>query len=127
MAIFPAFQARDPRALIDFLVAVGFEETATYGDGDVVEHCQLDWPEGGAVMFGRHKPEGPFTVEPGTMACYVVTADPRGVLERAQAAGASVTRAPEETDYGSLDVGFRDPEGNHWSFGTYAGESRAGG
>ena len=125
MSIFPAFQAHDPRALIDFLVAVGFEATAVYGEGDRVEHCQLDWPEGGAVMFGRHKPEGPFTVEPGTMACYVVTSDPRGVRERAVAAGATIEREPDaETDYGSLEVAFRDPEGNQWSFGTYAGEPR---
>lgn len=124
MSIFPAFQARDPRAMIDFLVAVGFEETAVYGEGERVEHAQLDWPEGGGVMFGSHKPDGDFTVEPGTMSCYVVTADPHGVHERARAAGATIERPPRETDYGAVEVGFRDPEGNQWSFGTYAGEPR---
>jgi uncharacterized glyoxalase superfamily protein PhnB len=24
-----------------------------------------------------------------------------------------------DTDYGSRDFAVRDPEGNHWSFGTY--------
>ncbi len=36
-------------------------------------------------------------------------------------------RAADElhnTDYGSRDFAIRDPEGNHWSFGTYRGEPR---
>ncbi len=32
--VWGTFQARDARAMIDFLVALGFEETAVYGDGD---------------------------------------------------------------------------------------------
>src|ERR1700746_974474 len=28
-------------------------------------------------------------------------------------------------DYGSRDFAVLDPEGNHWSFGTYPGEPRA--
>ena len=53
------------------------------------------------------------------------TADPRAVRGRAVAAGATIEREPDaETDYGSLEVAFRDPEGNQWSFGTYAGEPR---
>jgi uncharacterized glyoxalase superfamily protein PhnB len=27
---------------------------------------------------------------------------------------------PTDLDYGSRDYGARDPEGNRWSFGTYA-------
>ena len=38
-------------------------------------------------------------------------------------AGAQITREPTGTDYGSEEVGLRDPEGNQWSFGTYPGES----
>ncbi len=124
--VWGTFQARDAGAMIDFLVALGFEATAVYadeGDPSVVHHAQLDWPEGGGVMFGSHKPEG-WTLEPGTAGFYVVTADPRAVRERAVAAGATITREPGETDYGSLEVGLRDPEGNQWSFGTYRGEPR---
>jgi uncharacterized glyoxalase superfamily protein PhnB len=29
-------------------------------------------------------------------------------------------------DYGSREFTARDPEGNHWSFGTYRGEPRTG-
>ena len=121
--IWPTFQARDARALIAFLVAVGFEEAVVHGEGDVVDHAELLWPEGGGVMLGSHKPDGPFTYEPGAMACYVHTADPHAVAERARAAGATIEREPAETDYDAVEVGLRDPEGNQWSFGTYAGAS----
>jgi uncharacterized glyoxalase superfamily protein PhnB len=43
------------------------------------------------------------------------------VHDRAIAAGAEVVRELNDADYGSRDVGFRDPEGNRWSFGTYPG------
>lgn len=123
--VWPAFQARDPRAVIDFLVALGFEETACYtDDSGVVQHAQLDWPEGGGVMLGAYKPQGPFTQQPGTTSVYVVTADPDAALERARTTGADEPDAPTEQDYGSREVALRDPEGNQWSFGTYAGEPR---
>jgi uncharacterized glyoxalase superfamily protein PhnB len=123
--VWPAFQARDPRAVIDFLVTLGFEETACYtDDAGVVQHAQLDWPEGGGVMLGAHKPEGPFTQQPGTTAAYVVTRDVDAVLSRALAAGIEVPGGVEERDYGSREVAVRDPEGNRWSFGTYPGEPR---
>lgn len=121
--VWPTFQAYDPRAVIDFLVALGFVETACYADeAGVIQHAQLDWPEGGGVMLGSHKPAGPFTQQPGTSAAYVVTADVDAVLTRARAAGAVVPDAPVEQDYGSREVGLRDPEGNQWTFGTYPGE-----
>ena len=118
------FQSRDARAMIRFLVSLGFEETAVYDDGDRVAHAQLDWPEGGGVMLGSHKPEGEFTLEPGTAGIYVVTADPHAVYERAVAAGAEITRKPRTTDYDATEFGLRDPDGNEWSFGTYRGEPR---
>ncbi len=124
--VWPAFQARDPRAVITFLVALGFEETVSYTDDDgEIQHAQLDWPEGGGVMLGTHKPNGPFTQQPGSTAVYVVTADVDAVVARAQAAGLAVP-AVEERDYGSREVALRDPEGNQWSFGTYPGEPRRG-
>ncbi len=53
----------------------------------------------------------------------MVTADPQAVWGRCQAAGAEVIRPPEEPHYDPGGMGFsiRDPEGNVWSFGTYAG------
>ncbi|GAA2567088.1 hypothetical protein GCM10010210_48400 [Pseudonocardia hydrocarbonoxydans] len=48
----------------------------------------------------------------------VVTA-PDDLHDRAVAAGATVLRPVEDTDYGSRQFVVRDPEGNVWSFGTW--------
>jgi uncharacterized glyoxalase superfamily protein PhnB len=113
--------------LIRFLVdAFGFEETVVYGDGERVDHAQLDWPDGGGIMLGsvRDVPDDTWRVQPGGFGCYVVTADPDAVHARAVAAGAEILDPLHETDYGSRDFAARDPEGNRWSFGTYRGEPR---
>lgn len=124
--VWPALQAHDPDSVIRALVALGFEETVAYRDEEgVVQHAQLDWPEGGGVMLGSHKPDGPFTQQPGTSAAYVVTADVDTVWRRAHEAGLEPDDVVEQ-DYGSREFRVRDPEGNQWSFGTYAGESRRG-
>ncbi|WP_375426470.1 VOC family protein [uncultured Friedmanniella sp.] len=121
--VWPAFQAHDPRGVIDFLVALGFVETVSYADdAGVIQHAQLDWPEGGGVMLGCHKPDGPFTQQPGSSAVYVVTTDVDAVLVRARSVGVDLPDAPTEQDYGSREVALRDPEGNQWTFGTYPGE-----
>lgn len=126
--VWPTLRAADACGLIRFLVdAFGFEETAVYGEGDHVDHAELSWPEGGGVMLGSGpKPGGDDTwpVQPGGFGAYVVTADPDAVHARAKAAGAEIITELHETDYGSRDFAARDPEGNRWSFGTYAGEPR---
>jgi uncharacterized glyoxalase superfamily protein PhnB len=66
-----------------------------------------------ASPFGRRTP--------GSTSVYLVTDDPDGLYARAAAAGAEVIRELNDTDYGSRDFSVRDPEGNIWSFGTYAG------
>jgi uncharacterized glyoxalase superfamily protein PhnB len=127
--VWPTLRARDARALIRFLVdAFGFEETAVYGEGDIVHHAQLSWPPGGGVMLGSARPaaEDSWPVQPGSFGCYVVTDDPDALFARATAAGAEVISGLHETDYGSRDFAVRDPEGNRWSFGTYRGEPRKG-
>lgn len=125
--VWPTLWARDARALIRFLVdAFGFEETAVYGEGDIVHHAELSWPAGGGVMLGsvRDAPDDRWGVQPGTTGCYVVTDDPDALHHRAVSAGAEITDPPYETDYGSREFAARDPEGNRWSFGTYRGEPR---
>jgi uncharacterized glyoxalase superfamily protein PhnB len=124
--VWPTLRANDARALIRFLVAAfGFEETVVHGEGDRVHHAQLSWPLGGGFMLGSAREAGtddPWPLRPGTFGAYVVTDDPDGLFDRAVAAGAEVLREPHDTDYGSRDFAVRDPEGNHWSFGTYRGE-----
>ncbi|MFN0283227.1 MAG: VOC family protein [Kineosporiaceae bacterium] len=126
--VWPTLRAHDARALITFLVeAFGFEETAVFGAGDRVDHAQLAWPPGGGVMLGSAREPGPgdeFPIRPGTGGFYAVTDDVDGVFARALSAGAKAAYGPRDTDYGSRECAFHDPEGGIWVFGTYRGEPR---
>ena len=124
--VWPTLRAHDARALIRFLVdVVGFEETAVYGEGDVVEHAELNWPEGGGVMLGSAREGQAKVTGPGTVSAYVVTAEPDALCERIRAAGGKITVELDDKDYGSREFGIEDPEGNHWHFGTYRGAPRS--
>jgi uncharacterized glyoxalase superfamily protein PhnB len=124
--VWPTLQAKDAAALIDFLVdTVGFARTAVYADGDQVAHAQLDWPEGGGIMLGSHKPGHVWSREPGTAGTYVVTADPDALYARLRTADVDVVRELEDQEYGNREFTIRDPEGNLWSFGYYRGEPPA--
>ena len=127
-AVWPLVQYRDARAALAFLSdAFGFEVTAVHPPDPAagpVAHAVARWPLGGGVMlssagsgdelFAAHPPVGGQSV-------YVVTDDPDGLHERAVAAGAEIARPMKDEDYGSRGFTARDPEGNLWSFGTYAG------
>jgi uncharacterized glyoxalase superfamily protein PhnB len=118
--VWPTLGARNARALITFLVdAFGFEETVVYGDGDQVDHAELAWPPGGGVMLGTSD-----TNSPGTFHAYVVCDDPDALYKRAVAGGATVVHELADKHHGSRDFAVLDPEGNHWSFGTYRGHPR---
>ncbi len=125
--VWPTLSARDARGLIRFLVeAFGFNETVVYGEGDRVDHAELSWPLGGGVMLGSKRDgEEQRTARPGAFSAYVVTDDPDGLYKRAKDAGATITMELHDTDYGSRDFAAADPEGNHWSFGTYRGHPRS--
>jgi uncharacterized glyoxalase superfamily protein PhnB len=126
--VWPILSFRDARAAITVLhEAFGFEEVAAYGrddDPSVIEHAEMRWPLGGGIMFGTaSKDDSPFGQrQPGTDAVYVVCDDPDALFARATGAGAEVVRGLVDEDYGSRGFTVRDPEGNLWSFGTYAGE-----
>jgi uncharacterized glyoxalase superfamily protein PhnB len=124
--VWPCLSYEDAPAAIAFLTALGFTETLVVpGEGGrEIAHAELVWPEGGAVMLGSAVPDqGPFAARPtGAGSTYVVTADPAAALERATALGATVVRPMQDEDYGSTGFSIADPEGNHWSFGTYCGE-----
>ena len=123
--VWPTLRATDAAALIRFLVdVVGFEETAVYGEGDVVHHAELAWPLGGGVMLGSARGGTATVTEPGRFSAYVVVDEPDARCARMRAAGAEVTMDLRDTDYGSRDFAIRDPEGNHWYFGTYRGAPR---
>ncbi len=124
--VWPSLRYADAPAAIEFLTgALGFVATAVYvsdDDPSVVQHAELRWPPGGGIMLGSAGNSSEWPAPPGSSACYVVTDDPDALFARASGAGAIVVREPNDTDYGSRDFAVRDPEGNLWSFGTYAGE-----
>jgi uncharacterized glyoxalase superfamily protein PhnB len=113
----------DAAALRGWLLALGFtEDLVIQGDGDgAIHHCQLDWPEGGRIMLSSSG-ERPTPCRPGTSSLHVVTADPDAVMARARALDASVVHElVDQTDYPSRDFTVADPDGNHWTFATFAG------
>jgi len=110
-------------ALRDWLLAVGFtEDLMIPGNQErLVHHCQLDWPEGGRVQLSSTG-ERSTPCRPGTSSLHVVTSDPDAVIERVLALGATIVHPlVDQTDYPSRDFTVADPDGNHWTFATFAG------
>ena len=123
--VWPTLRYRDAPAAIRFLVdAFGFEEIAVYPGETAgeVAHAELRWPGGGGVMLGSIR-EGSFIADlpPGVGSVYIVTDSPDALYARAEAAGATIIAGLRDEDYGSREFTARDPEGVHWSFGTYRG------
>lgn len=129
--VFVAFQAHDARAEIDFLCDVlGFARNLVVpGEGETIAHAQLDWPGGGAVMLGTHRPDAEYQREPGTLGAYLVLDESAldSLLARAQTegSGARILQPLQERDHGGRELTLADPEGNLWSIGTYPGEPSA--
>ena len=125
--VWPTLVYKDGPAAIQFLIdALGFEKVAVYPGEDEtsIAHAQLRWPPGGGVMLssGRSTDDVFGDLAGRVMSVYLVSDDPDGLFERASAAGAEVIRPLRDEDYGSRGFSIRDPGGNLWSIGTYAGE-----
>jgi uncharacterized glyoxalase superfamily protein PhnB len=123
MTIYPSLRYHDARAAIDWLAeAYGFETKEVHADGEgVVHHAELRG-FGGIVMLGT-EPQGgdpKWGDHAGQSWLYLSTDDPDALHDRAVAAGATIVRELQDTDYGSREFSSRDLEGNVWSFGTYA-------
>jgi uncharacterized glyoxalase superfamily protein PhnB len=110
-------------ALRDWLLTLGFtEDLLIPGEAEgLIHHCQLDWPEGGRVLISSTG-ERSTPCRPGTGWLHVVTSDPDAVMARARALGATVVQPlVDQTDYPSRDFTVADPDGNRWTFATFAG------
>jgi uncharacterized glyoxalase superfamily protein PhnB len=122
ISLWPSMTFGDAEQMIAWLSAIGFTEHATYRDetdAAVVHHAEWIAPGGGGgVMFGSRR-EGGALDNVGRSAVYLVVADPDAVFRTAIEAGATVERAMVDNDYGGRGGSVRDPEGNHWSFGSY--------
>ncbi len=124
----PALRYRDARAAIDWLCNVfGFTRHAVYDGPDrTIGHAELTL-NGGMIMLGSGKDDeyGRSFKSPAelgnleTRSAYIVVPDADAVHARAQAAGATIIRPIQDTDYGSREFGVKDPEGHSWSVGTY--------
>jgi len=107
--------------------AFGFTEASVYEDEDgKVVHAELVHGNG-AVMLGSKGTGSRFDEamkSAGPTGVYVVVDDVDAHHQRAVDHGAEVLMPPTDQDYGSRDYMARDIEGNIWSFGTYAPETR---
>lgn len=126
--VIPALRYRDAPAAIDWLCTVfGFERHVVYANPDgTIGHAELAL-NGGMIMLGSAKddehaqrftsPNDLNGVE--TRGAYIVAADVEAIHARAVAAGATIIRPLQKTDYGSSEFACKDPEGHSWSVGTY--------
>ena len=122
--IWAGLTCTDPIALRGWLEQLGFiPGILVDGDGDgEVQHSEMLWPDGGRVMLhSASNADDTFSKPVGSGSLYVVVTDPDAVYARARALDAQLVREMEDTDYGSRGFSIADPEGNLWSFGTYAG------
>ena len=111
------------QSLRTWLLGLGFIEDLLIPGEDEgrIHHCQMDWPEGGRVLLSSTG-ERPTPCLPGAASLHVVTADPDAVMARAVAIDATVVHElADQTDYPSRDFTVADPDGNHWTFATFAG------
>jgi len=126
--VIPSFRYNDARAAIDWLSKVfGFERHAVYETPDgLIAHAELAL-NGGMIMLGSQRDDehGKRFKSPNelggveTRSSYIVVDDADAVYARAQAAGATIIRPIQNTDYGSREFSVLDPEGHSWSCGTY--------
>jgi uncharacterized glyoxalase superfamily protein PhnB len=122
-SIWASIVSDNAQNLRGWLLGIGFtEDLLIPGEGDdLIHHCQLDWPEGGRVLLSSTG-ERPTPCRSGTSSLHVVTADPDAVMARARALDVTVVHElTDQTDYPSRDFTVADPDGNHWTFATFAG------
>jgi uncharacterized glyoxalase superfamily protein PhnB len=129
--IFPGLVYTDARAAVAWLErAFGAAIHVVYDHPDgSVAHAELVIA-GNILMFGQSRKDNPDNpvrspkeVNAMTAGIYVVLPDAGAVdamYARAVAAGATIRKAPNDTDYGSHDFSTSDLEGTPWTFGTYA-------
>jgi uncharacterized glyoxalase superfamily protein PhnB len=122
--MYPVLTYEDAREAMSFLnSAFGFEELMVVpGENGSIVHAEMNLGSA-VIMLGSNKPEMGWMSPKGFPAVaqtlYVAIDDVDTHYAKAKAAGAEITRELNDTDYGSREYGARDPEGHHWSFGTY--------
>jgi uncharacterized glyoxalase superfamily protein PhnB len=121
--VWPSLGYRDAPKVIDWLVdAFGLTKDLVVADTDgAILHSELGWRGGVINIVSYQDGEDTLTTVPGKAGIYLIVEDPDAHYKRALAAHATIVRPLTDHDYGSRGYTARDPEGNAWSFGTYAG------
>ena len=122
--IFPILRYADARGAIRSLCAMfGFVEVFSVPQsGPIVRHAQLRLGTN-IIMLGSIRPDermaSPQVLGAATQALCVYVEDLDEHFKAAQSAGAEITSAPQDTDFGSREYHACDLEGHPWTFGTY--------
>jgi uncharacterized glyoxalase superfamily protein PhnB len=129
MSIHPTLLYRDAGAAIEFLErAFGFETLERHDNPDgTVAHSELRLGDD-VIMVGtgaEDLQDAPENFGSSRVGVYLSVEELDGHFERARAAGATITRELQDTDYGSREYSARDLEGLHWHFGTYVPQAAA--
>ena len=120
--IYPVLKYEDAHAAIDFLErAFGCHRREVHeGQNGGVAHAVLTCGDMFVMLASTNEGDPIYNQGAGKTGVYVVVDETDQLFDRARDAGAEVVLEPTDQDYGSRDFTVRDPEGNLWSFGTYA-------
>ena len=120
----PYLYTRNASEVIEFYKKVfGAEELFRMpGPGGKIMHAELTIGDS-RIMLADENQEmnslGPLSVGGSTSSIYVYVEDVDAVVQRAQAAGAKLTREVKDQFYGDRSGGFTDPAGYAWHVATH--------
>jgi uncharacterized glyoxalase superfamily protein PhnB len=122
--IYPSLTYDDAPAAIEWLGrAFGFEQRLRVpGPDGTVMHSELSLGPGVIMVSSARPDEGRVSPRglPGVnQALCVHVEDPDAHCARAKAAGAEITREPQDEEYGGRGYMAKDVEGHRWYFGSY--------
>ncbi len=118
----PSVKYNDPRQAIRWLTDVlEFRAAVIHEDPEGgLAHAELVWRTGIVYIEGR-SPDPPWgDVGPASIALSAPDAETVDrYYQRAIATSAEIIGPLNDAPYGSHEFVLRDPEGNHWTVGTY--------
>jgi uncharacterized glyoxalase superfamily protein PhnB len=112
-----------PRAIEFYKKAFGATEKFRLAEpSGRIGHAELDFG-GTTVMLSDEFPEfgitSPLTIGGTSFAIHIHVDDADAVIDRAVAAGATLTRPPQDQFYGERSGTVRDPFGHEWNIGHH--------
>lgn len=128
--LYPTFRYRDAKAALAWLTgAAGFTLHARYDDDQGrVQHAELALGSS-ILMLGSVRDDAfgaqvgapsPGQAAQGGKCLYLAVEDIEATFARIEASGVPILEPLTNRDYGSREFLCADPEGNLFSFGTYA-------